>query len=218
MKDYMWLSDPNQPEAPPKEAAPSSPTEVPVIFLGGGDGDSADGVEVSQNKIYFYSEVSRQDILKFNKNIDALEKKILSYAVDFQAEPSNIYLHINSFGGSVFAGLAAVDYIQKCKVPVHTVIDGCAASAATLMSVVGTHRTMHRHSFMLIHQISSMMWGKYEDLKDDMKNNDLLMKTIKSIYEQHTKIPKRQLNKILKHDLWWDADTCLKYGLVDEII
>ena len=52
------------------------------------------------------------------------------------------------------------------------------------------------------------MWGKYEDLKDDMKNNDLLMKTIKSIYVEHTKIPKRQLNKILKHDLWWDAETC----------
>ena len=77
---------------------------------------------------------------------------------------------------------------------------------------------MHRHSFMLIHQLSSVMWGKYEDLKDDMKNNDLLMKTIKDIYVEHTKIPKRQLNKILKHDLWWDAETCLKYGLVDEII
>lgn len=217
MKDYMWLSDPT-PEPPPKEP-PTSPAEVPIILLGGGsEGGDDTGVEVSQNKIYYYSEVSRQDILKFNKNIDALEKKILSYAIQLQAEPSNIYLHINSFGGSVFAGLAAVDYIQKCQVPVHTVIDGCAASAATLMSVVGAHRTMHRHSFMLIHQISSMMWGKYEDLKDDMKNNDLLMKTVKSIYEEHTKIPKRQLNKILKHDLWWDADTCLKYGLVDEII
>ena len=217
MKDYMWLSDPTTPDSP-KEPAPT-PTEVPVIFLGGSDGGSdPDGVEVSQNKIYFYSEVTRQDILKFNKNIDALEKKILSYAIQLQAEPSNMYLHINSFGGSVFAGLSAVDYIKKCKVPVHTVIDGCAASAATLMSVVGAHRTMHRHSFMLIHQLSSVMWGKYEDLKDDMKNNDLLMKTIKDIYTEHTKIPKRQLNKILKHDLWWDAETCLKYGLVDEII
>ena len=41
---------------------------------------------------------------------------------------------------------------------------------------------------------------------------------IKDIYKKHTKIPKGQLSKILKHDLWWDAKTCLKYGLVDDII
>ena len=46
----------------------------------------------------------------------------------------------------------------------------------------------------------------------------MLMQKIKSIYEQHTKIPKREMDKILKHDLWWDAKTCLKYGLVDEIL
>jgi ATP-dependent protease ClpP protease subunit len=214
MKDYTWLSDP-EPEQPKKE--PTTPTDVPVIFLSGDSGESSDGIEVAQNKIFFYSEVTRQDILKFNKNLDGLEKKILSYSIQLQSEPSNIYLHINSFGGSIFAGLAAVDYIKKCKVPVHTIIDGCAASAATLMSIVGTHRSMHRNSFMLIHQLSSMMWGKYDELQDDMKNNDLLMKTIKGLYEEHTKIPKRQLNKILKHDLWWDSETCLKYGLVDEI-
>ena len=110
------------------------------------------------------------------------------------------------------------DYILKSPVDVVTVIDGCAASAATLMSVVGTHRMMHRHSFMLIHQLSSWLAGKYAEMQDDMKNNDLLMKTIKGVYEEHTKIPKSHLSKILKHDLWWDAKKCLSYGLVDEII
>ena len=55
-------------------------------------------------------------------------------------------------------------------------------------------------------------------LKDDMKNNDLLMKTIKQIYTEHTKIPKKKLNEVLKRDLWWDAKTCLEYGLIDDII
>ena len=77
---------------------------------------------------------------------------------------------------------------------------------------------MHESSFMLIHQLSSGMWGKYEELKDDMKNNDLLMKTIKDLYQERTKIPKTKLNQILKHDLWFDAKTCLRYGLVDDII
>ena len=77
---------------------------------------------------------------------------------------------------------------------------------------------MNRHAYMLIHQLSSGLWGKYEELKDDMENCDNFMKVIKEIYEEHTQIPKKELDKILKHDLWWDADKCLKYGLIDEII
>ena len=51
-----------------------------------------------------------------------------------------------------------------------------------------------------------------------MDNCDRFMEMIIEVYEQHTKIPKKELNKVLKHDLWWDAKKCLEYGLVDEII
>ena len=51
-----------------------------------------------------------------------------------------------------------------------------------------------------------------------MDNNDRLMSLIKDIYIEHTKIPRRKLNEMLKKDLWFDAETCLEYGLVDEII
>jgi len=55
-------------------------------------------------------------------------------------------------------------------------------------------------------------------MKDDMKNNEMLMEKIIRIYEEHTQIPKTKIKDILKRDLWWDARTCLKYGLVDDII
>ena len=137
---------------------------------------------------------------------------------DTGTKDRSIFLHINSYGGSVFAGLAAVDYIKNSKIPVCSIVDGCAASAATLMSVVAEERKIHENSFMLIHQLSSGMWGKYEELKDDMKNSEVLMNTIKKIYENHTTIPKSKLDQILKRDLWFNAKTCLKYGLVDEIL
>ena len=41
--------------------------------------------------------------------------------------------------------------------------------------------------------------------------------TIKAIYKEYTKVPMRKLNEILKHDLWFDADTCQELGLVDFI-
>ena len=175
------------------------------------DSNDNDRVLSLNNRIYFYSEVSRTKILTLNKGLTKIGASLQNKANSLNMEETgNIYLHINSYGGSVFAGFSAVDVV--------TIIDGCAASAATLMSVVGTKRLMHKHSFMLIHQLSSWMSGKYAELQDDMKNNDLLMKTIKDLYEEHTKIPKKQLSNILKHDLWWDAKKCLEYGLVDEII
>jgi ATP-dependent Clp endopeptidase proteolytic subunit ClpP len=187
----------------------------------GGENAAADDknqVTFKDNRIYFYSEVTRGKNLALNKSITELANYYQAVGINLNTPPAELYLHINSYGGSVFAGLSSVDYILNCKVPVTTVIEGCAASAATLMSVVGKRRLMHKHAYMLIHQLSSGMWGKYEDLKDDMENCDNFMKTIIDIYEEHTTIPKKELSKILKHDLWWDAETCLKYGLIDEII
>tara|TARA_R110002110_G_scaffold119861_3_gene294593 strand:- start:669 stop:1307 length:639 start_codon:yes stop_codon:yes gene_type:complete len=205
-----------------EEGGPWPPKLSPWDFNAAkGDAESSTAldqkIKVDNNRIYFYSEVSRSNNLALNKSICNLGDKLYNHAQSLSADPPNLFLHINSFGGSVFAGFSTVDYILNSKVPVTTVIDGCAASAATMMSVVGTHRIMHKHSFMLIHQLSSGMWGKYEDLKDDIKNCDLLMETIKNIYEERTKIPKKELKEMLKHDLWWDAKTCLKYGLIDEI-
>ena len=44
------------------------------------------------------------------------------------------------------------------------------------------------------------------------------MDTIKNVYKEHTKVPMDKIDEILKHDLLWDAKTCLKYKLIDEII
>jgi ATP-dependent protease ClpP protease subunit len=71
---------------------------------------------------------------------------------------------------------------------------------------------------MLIHQLSGGMWGKYEELVDDFKNATVLMERINEIYKKHTKIPPKVLKDILKRDIWFDSATCLKYGLVDEVI
>ena len=209
MKDLYWLRNERK----------KNTEENSNVLVVADSADSEDKIERSDNRIYFYSEVTRTKVLQLNREIRNLGIDIAQLRNTLSVkEVPNIYLHINSYGGSVFAGLAAVDYIKNSKVPVTSVIDGCAASAATMMSIVANYRSMHQHSFMLIHQLSSGMWGKYEELKDDMKNNDLLMKTIKGLYQEHAKIPKTKLNQILKHDLWFDAKTCLKYGLVDEII
>ena len=211
MKDYFW----GEKEDPTPE--PISVHEYASETKGHASTDN-NIVDTLHNRVYFYSGVTRPKILQLNKNIFSLNVNMLSKTGPLEYEPPPIMLHINSYGGSVFAGLAAVDYIKNSKIPVHTIIDGCAASAATLMSCVGAHRMMHRNSCMLVHQLSGVMWGKFQEMQDDMQNSEMLMEKIKNIYKEHTKIPKKEMDNILKHDLWWEAEKCLQYGLVDEII
>ena len=67
-----------------------------------------------------------------------------------------MFLHIQSYGGCVFSGFSSVDYIKRTKAPIHSIVEGCVALAATLMSVVADKRLMTEHSFMLIHQLSGV--------------------------------------------------------------
>lgn len=176
-------------------------------------------VQTEQNRIYFYTEVGRKAVLELNRTITELDTEIVEESNRYGVkEYPSIKLYISSFGGSVFDAFGAIDYIRNTKAPVHSIIDGYAASAATLMSVCAKKRFINKNAFMLIHQLSGMNYGTYEQMKDDNKNNERLMELIRNIYAQYTEIPKKKLNEILKRDLWFDAETCLSYGLVDEIL
>jgi len=175
-------------------------------------------IAVHENKIYYYAGVNRESAAELNKKIGELESKSLTLANTLDIDPPTLKVLINSGGGSITAGISSMDTILRCKVPVETYVDGFCASAATFLSVVASERFMSRHSYMLIHQLSSNFWGKYSEFQDEKQNLDLMMKTIKNVYKEHTKVPMKKLDEILKHDLLWDAKMCLKYGLVDEVI
>ena len=175
-------------------------------------------VEESENTIYFYSGVTKKSIYDLNKKLDSIGKNLVIAAINLDIPTPEIKLKINSGGGSLIDSFAAIDYIRASKAPVHSIIEGQAASAATLMSVVAKKRSITKHSVMLIHQLSAGMWGKFESMKDEIENCTLFMNTINEIYNKHTKIPKNVLKEILKRDIYMDAKTCLKYGLVDKII
>ena len=180
---------------------------------------SESGVEVEDNKIFFYCPVDQKEMLALNRAISKLGTEMQIIALKLgQPTPGTIELHIQSNGGSVFAGLSATDYILKSKVPIHTYVDGNAASAATFMSIVGARRYMHKNSFMLIHQLSSGMEGKLSEMKEEMVNFDMFMQTIRQLYKDHTKMSFEQIDALLAKDTWLDSKTCLEYGLVDEIL
>ena len=179
--------------------------------------DDEPEIIIRDNHVYFYSGVTKKTCLKLNSELKKVETKILSNGDNVIKKDKYIYLHINSFGGSVFAALSTIDTILNLKIPVVSIIEGAAASAATLISIVCSHRIIYKNSFMLIHQLSSCTWGKMDEIEDEMKNLKLLMKKIKELYQQYTDMDEDELANILKHDLWWSSTKCLNVKLVDEI-
>ena len=174
-------------------------------------------VERENNHVYFYSEVTRESIYELCTLIKEAEEEsiLISYKLNIDEIP--IYIHISSFGGSVFAALTAIDVINSCKVPVYSIIDGATASAGTLISIVAKKRFIRPNAYMLIHQLSSGCWGKMSEIEDEYNNLKNLMEKIKNFYVEHAKIPKKELTNLLSHDLWLDSQKCINYGLIDEI-
>lgn len=203
----------------------SSGENVPEITIsesraiGGGEYREPAYLETVDNKIYFYAEIYRDKVLQLNRKIRELNNSMSRQKDQLSLqEDIPIHLYINSFGGSIFSGFSAMDALIASKLPVITIVDGVCASAATFLSVVGTKRYITSHSYMLIHQLSSFHWGKYEEFKDNMKNLEKFMALIKGVYGKYTSMPEEKLEEILKHDIFLDAQECLEFKLVDEII
>lgn len=181
--------------------------------------EDSSGTRRDENRIDFFSEINTSSILELSGHLRAACMEMRQVGLVFGIEPPAVHLHIHSEGGDLFAGMAGMDLIRELikHGPIHTHIDGQAASAATLLSCAGTRRTIGKHGFILIHQLSAGFHGKYQEMKEEMANNDMLMEKIITFYAQHSKMTAEQLSEALNSEIWFDADTALELGLVDEI-
>lgn len=181
---------------------------------------TTNNVNDDDNQIYFYSSVTKDNILTLSTKIKNKTNDLLSFSNVYRINKKNIniYLNINSEGGDLFQSLLGYDIIKNNTIPIVTTVCGLCCSGATFLSIVGKERYIYPNSYMLIHQLSTGVIGKYEDLKDEIYNCDNLMKIMKNIYSEHTKLPNKKLNEILKHDIYFSSKECLQYGLVDAIL
>lgn len=192
-------------------------------------------------------EPSLDDILPVKRNIFSIGKDIFfydtideethailvqklfearDYIIKMQAETilstggmdEAITIHINSPGGLVDDSLAIYDLIQNFPLPIIGIVEGKACSGASIMLCACAYRLMTEHSTILCHELSGVAFGKYSSLIDSHISNEMFMKMIKKIYRKHTKISEKDLDEILKHDIYWDADQCLQFGLVDSVV
>ena len=170
------------------------------------------------NEMFFYSDVTSDDILEFTEEFKKLENKLLKQSIDFPGFKPEIRINICSDGGEMFAGLSAMNIIEKSRVKVITIAQGACCSAASFMLLGGHERRMGKNAHILIHQLSTNgFWGKFEDLKNEMDSCSKFMDMITKVYLEKTEIPEKEFKKLMKKDIYMNVEECLKYNVVSSI-
>lgn len=178
-------------------------------------------VETIDNHVYFYADVDSDRCLALIRAVretdSSLRNEQLSRGLEGQPL-TPIWLHIHSYGGDLFTGFSIADQLTMIKSPIHTVVEGICASAATLIAMTGTKRYILPSSFMLIHQLSSMVWGTHENFKDEMALQQKAMDRLIQFYAKRSKTEEAKIREMLTRDFWMDAEMCIENGFVDEIM
>jgi ATP-dependent Clp protease protease subunit len=161
--------------------------------------------------IFLGSEVRDQ-----NANAICAQLLLLS-AEDPEAD---IFLHINSPGGSVDAGMAIYDTMNYIPNDVATVGMGLAASMGQFLLCAGTKGKRYAlpHARIMMHQPSSGMGGSASDIKIQAQQSLHIKKVLLGLISDHTGQSIEQITIDADRDRWFTADEALEYGLVDQVI
>ena len=122
---------------------------------------------------------------------------------------SDITLRLNSPGGDAYAGVAIYNILRSCGKPINVVVDGMAASAASLIAMAGDSITMNKGSVLMIHNAMGMAIG---DANDMVKMADTLTKvtdSIADIYVAKTGTPKPEILAMMDKETWMNADEAI---------
>ena len=168
-----------------------------------------DYIDVEGSDIFFHCDVSNDSVTELCRAVRKIEREQARLGVDHPC----IHVHIQSEGGELYSGLAAMDFLKNTKAYVTTYVEGMCASAATFILLGGDRRVILPNGYVLIHQISDNFWGAFQDLKDEMRQCKRLMRHIKKIYLRETSVPVEKLNKMFKRDIYLSARRCIKFGL-----
>lgn len=131
----------------------------------------------------------------------------------------DIFMYINSPGGSVTAGLAIYDTMQYIKCDVSTICIGMAASMAAVILSSGAKgkRVCLPHSEVMIHQPLGGTQGQASDIEIHARHIQKTRETLNKILADNTGKTMEVITKDTDRDNFLDAKSALKYGLVDKI-
>ncbi len=140
--------------------------------------------------------------------------------LESESKDKDIYMYINSPGGSVTAGLAMYDTMQYIKPDISTVSIGLSASAGSLLLMAGTagKRISLPNSKIMIHQPSAGFQGQATDIEIHAKDILDTKKRLNDLYVKHCGKDLKTVEDAMERDNYMNPDQALEFGLIDKIV
>ena len=170
-----------------------------------------------------YSRLLKDRIVFLSGEIDDYTANIVVAQMIFlEAEDpeKDIYMYINSPGGSVSAGMAIYDTMQYVKCDVSTICIGMAASMGAFLLAAGTKgkRKALPNSEIMIHQPLGGAQGQATDIEIQAKHIIQTKEKLAGILSERTGQDLDKLKADMERDFWMSSEAAKEYGLIDEII
>jgi ATP-dependent Clp protease protease subunit len=171
-----------------------------------------------------YSRLLKDNVIFLGSAIDdQVASLVIAQLLFLEAEnpEKDIYLYVNTPGGSITAGLAIYDTMQYVKPDVATIALGQAASMGAVLLAGGASGKRYAlpHSRVLLHQpLMSGLQGQATDIDIHARDIMRLRERLNEILADHTGQPRDKINLDTERDFILEADAAKDYGLIDKII
>jgi ATP-dependent Clp protease, protease subunit len=187
---------------------------IPTVIEQSGRGERAFDI---------YSRLLRERIVFLGQQIDAdLANLIVAQLLFLDAEDpeKDIYVYINSPGGSVSAGMGIYDTLRHIRPDVSTICVGLAASMGAFLLSAGTKgkRMSLPHSRIMIHQPLGGAQGQATDIEIQAKEILYHKQRLNEMLAEHTGQPIERIQEDTERDFFMSAEEAKDYGLVDQVI
>jgi ATP-dependent Clp protease protease subunit len=172
---------------------------------------------------HIYNRLLRERIILLGSEVrDENANAICAQMLLLAAEDADkdIYLYINSPGGSVTAGMAIYDTMRYVKPDVATVVMGMAASMGQFLLAAGAKGKRYAlpHARVMMHQPSGGLGGTASDIKIQAEQMLYIKKQMAELTAFHTGQTLDQIEKDSDRDRWFTAQEALEYGFVDHVV
>jgi len=170
-----------------------------------------------------FSRLLKDRIIFLSGEIDDVTANlVVAQLIFLEAEDpdKDIYVYINSPGGSITAGMAIYDTMQYIKCDVSTICIGMAASMGAFLMAAGTKgkRKSLPNSEIMIHQPLGGTQGQATDIAIHAQRIIAIKDKMNKIISERTGQPLKKVQKDVERDYFMTADEALEYGIIDEII
>lgn len=187
---------------------------IPIVVEESGRGERAFNI---------YSRLLRERIIFLGEPVTSdVANRIVAQLLFLEAEDpeKDIYLYINSPGGSVYDGLGIFDTMNHIRPDVSTVCVGLAASMGAFLLAAGAKgkRTSLAHSRIMIHQPLGGAQGQAKDIEIQANEILYIKQNLNEVLAERTGQPLSRIEDDTDRDFFMSASEAVEYGLIDRVI